>query len=167
MKTLGYVLIGLGCLTGLYFFLFYNIGIDTGYGRRVVNEGLMNDRIVGMMFGMGMCLVGGFFATRPAPGSPAATSLNAPVAPPKPQPKPPNGFTGDIGDALSYKTNQTIQPTQSKIIYKRDIEAAFNAAGRTVLPYQIDYGYSLQLTAKQLAEHIDYIEAYRTWRFTP
>jgi len=57
LRTLGVVVFGCGLVVVAYFFLSFDISVESGYGR-VNNLGLMADRQDGLLVGLGLAIVG-------------------------------------------------------------------------------------------------------------
>jgi len=57
-KGFGTLLLIGGIIVAAYFFLAFDTSVSTGSGNRVVNLGLMQDRQVGILIGIGMAIVG-------------------------------------------------------------------------------------------------------------
>jgi hypothetical protein len=54
----GGLLILIGVIGLAYFALFFDVSVDTGIGERVVNLGLSNDRLVGVIASVGIGIAG-------------------------------------------------------------------------------------------------------------
>ncbi len=61
LTALGIVLICFGAILTLFFTMVYDTSVTTIYGDRVHNLGLMQDRLIGVLVGLGL-LVGGIIA---------------------------------------------------------------------------------------------------------
>src|SRR4051812_41351723 len=97
----GVLLLVLGGILALYFWLGFDISVAVypavRGSQRVVNEGLMQDRLVGILVSLGMIGLGAFLAFASSGGlSVQATKIAIPPPP------PPQGFTIPLATAVRY-----------------------------------------------------------------
>jgi hypothetical protein len=61
VETFGWILLGVGLLCTAYFFFFYSTSVESGVGA-VNNLGLMQNRTLGCIIGVGLAVVGTLMA---------------------------------------------------------------------------------------------------------
>ncbi|MCE9584704.1 MAG: hypothetical protein K8T20_19605 [Planctomycetes bacterium] len=91
MAGLFLLLIGLGA--AVYFFMFFDVSVETNSGDRVVNLSLMSQRQNGIVFGFGMAVVGAIIVAIGNMGAKAADRVPAPPQPVRRAAKPGEGPT--------------------------------------------------------------------------
>ncbi|MHB8636752.1 MAG: hypothetical protein ACYC96_09800 [Fimbriimonadaceae bacterium] len=162
----GIGLLILGALMMAFFWLVFDISVPLNpmadrYGYRsprVVNDGLMNDRLVGTLIalavaGAGMAIM---IATRNDPKPQPKTTL--------PPPQPPFGFTYNMQYAVFYRVQSLKPPSVSRPIWNRELSRFVNPA--VYKSPQIEWAYASDVAPKDFALFIAFIEAYRNWQFS-
>lgn len=149
----------LGCLITGYFAFLFDVTVPVSNGtERVVNLGLMNDRQIGTIVGIGVALAGIILLV---------LGRNYPEPPnpfPIPPPDTPTGFSFNILFAVHYKVQPTAgQPSLSRPMWNREVESITNLG--SYRPQQIEWAYASGVEPQDFARFVAFIETYREWQF--
>jgi hypothetical protein len=142
----------IGGVTLAYYWVFFDVGVPTGYGR-VVNFGLMQDRLIGTMVGMLILGLGAFlkYGAGPVEGPPVA--IPPPLAPMK--------LPCDIKAATMYAIQQKPNAAISRPVWRKTLEQHASLSAYT--DSQLEWGYSWNVPPAEFPRMVAFIESYKSW----
>jgi hypothetical protein len=135
-----------------YFWLIFDVSVPSGIGR-IVNLDLMQNRMIGTMFGVFLMGLGAFLKYGAGPVEPAYVPI--------PPPLPPVQLPCDIKAAAMYAIRHGATPSISRPVWRQLVErhTSLNFYSNS----QIEWGYSWDVPPHQFAQMITFIESYRAW----
>jgi hypothetical protein len=155
-RNLGIALLAFGGLLTLYYWVVFDVAAP---GSEVVNLGRMNDRIVGMITGLGAVGAGlALFLTSGTTGSVPSAGQQ-----PRPAPTPPRGFNVPLPQALQYARPAVSLATTSLPAYKRQVSVVLTQKGipDAYTDQQYVWANDHNVPPDRFVEFIGYIELVR------
>lgn len=165
-STLGKILIIGSSLELLFFMFIFNIGVPRYPGApafgSVVNDGKMQDRMLGIMIGLVVLPIGFYLVYgSQTSGQIGQMKIKQPPLPVPPEPLKPSVFTYDLQAALTYSKPSVPNMACSKPVWIQSLARFTNPS--VYRDHQIEWGHSWNVPAKDFPECIRFIEAYRGW----
>ena len=142
----------IGGLTLAFYWVFFDVSVPTGYGR-VVNLGLMQDRLIGTMVGMMILGLGVFLKYGAATHDPALVTIPPPIAPMK--------LPCDIKAATMYAIQQKPNAVISRPVWRKTLEQHASLSAYT--DSQLEWGYSWNVSPSDFPRMVAFIESYKAW----